>query len=240
MSVELDVVWHDLECGAYDADLELWRALAGVAGGAILDVGAGSGRVALDLARRGHDVIALDRDPQLLAALASRANGLPVETACADATTFDLGRQVPLVIVPMQTVQILGGPQARARFLARARAHVRPGGHLAMAIADTREAVTDEIATPPLPDLREIDGIVYASRPVAVIDEGDGVRIERLREIVDAQGERTVLHDAVTLDVVTPAELEAQGVEAGFRVLPRLEVPENDEYLGATVVMLGG
>ena len=52
--------------------------------------------------------------------------------------------------------------------------------------------------------------------------------------------QRTVLHDAVTLDVVTPSELEAQGVEAGFRVLPRLEVPENDEYLGATVVMLGG
>mgnify|MGYP000897098584 CR=1 FL=1 len=38
----------------------------------------------------------------------------------------------------------------------------------------------------------------------------------------------------------TPAELEAQGAAAGFRVLPRLEVPENDEYLGATVVMLGG
>lgn len=240
MSAELDVVWHDLECGSYDADLEVWRALAGVAGGAILDVGAGSGRVALDLARRGHEVIALDRDPLLLEALAGRAGGLLVETICADATDFDLGREVPLVIVPMQTVQILGGPQARAAFLARARAHVGGRGHVAMAIADTREAVTDEISTPPLPDLREIDGVVYSSRPVAVVDEGDAVRIERLREVVDARGERTVTHDAVRLDDVTPAELEAQGAAAGFRVLPRLEVPENDEYLGATVVMLGG
>lgn len=240
MSGELDVVWHDLECGAYDADLEVWRALAGVAGGAILDVGAGSGRVALDLARRGHDVIALDRDPRLLEALTARAGGLPVETVCADATDFDLGRDVPLVIVPMQTVQILGGPDARGAFLARARAHVRERGHLAMAIADTREAVTDEVSVPPMPDLREIDGVVYSSRPVAVVDEGDAVRIERLREVVDTRGERTVTHDSVSLDDVSPAELEAQGAAAGFQVLPRLEIPENEDYLGATVVMLGG
>ena len=26
MSVVREVVWHDLECGVYDADLELWRS----------------------------------------------------------------------------------------------------------------------------------------------------------------------------------------------------------------------
>ena len=57
------VIWHDVECGAYDADLALWRELAAAAGGPILDVGAGTGRVALDLARHGHEVVALDSDP---------------------------------------------------------------------------------------------------------------------------------------------------------------------------------
>jgi SAM-dependent methyltransferase len=240
MTPALEVIWHDLECGAYDADLEVWRALAGVAAGPILDVGAGTGRVALDLARRGHDVVALDRDPVLLAALERRAGGLPLETVCADATAFDLGRDFPLVIVPMQTAQILGGARARASFLACLRSHLRAGGHACLAIADTREAVTDELSEPPLPDLREIDGVVYASRPVAVVDEGDAVRIERLREIVDAGGTRTVLDDVVRLDVLAPERLEAEGAAAGFRVLPRLEVPENREYLGSTVVMLGG
>ena len=61
------VVWHDVECGAYDADLPLWRELAREAPDGVLDVGAGTGRVALDLARHGFAVTALDREPELLA-----------------------------------------------------------------------------------------------------------------------------------------------------------------------------
>ena len=52
----MSVIWHDLECGGYREDLPLWRALADRAGGPVLDVGAGTGRVALDLARAGHEV----------------------------------------------------------------------------------------------------------------------------------------------------------------------------------------
>ena len=59
-AMSLAVRWHDLECGGYDVDLPLWRELAAEAGGPVLDVGAGTGRVALDLARRGVAVTALD------------------------------------------------------------------------------------------------------------------------------------------------------------------------------------
>ena len=55
-----NVIWHDVECGRYDADFDLWRELAAAATGPILDVGAGTGRISLDLARRGHEVVALD------------------------------------------------------------------------------------------------------------------------------------------------------------------------------------
>ena len=44
-----DVLWHDLECGGYDLDLPLWRELADREGSPVLDVGAGTGRVAPDL-----------------------------------------------------------------------------------------------------------------------------------------------------------------------------------------------
>jgi hypothetical protein len=37
--MNLEALWHDLECGAYSEDLPLWRALAREAGGAVLDVG---------------------------------------------------------------------------------------------------------------------------------------------------------------------------------------------------------
>ena len=63
------IIWHDVECGAYAADLPLWRELAATEAGPVLDVGAGAGRVALELARAGHDVTALDLDPELLAEL---------------------------------------------------------------------------------------------------------------------------------------------------------------------------
>ena len=61
------VVWHDVECAGYAADLPTWRALAEEAGGpGVLDLGCGTGRVAIDLAARGHDVTALDADPELV------------------------------------------------------------------------------------------------------------------------------------------------------------------------------
>ena len=62
MAGTVNAIWHDLECGAYAEDLPLWRSLASTYGDPVLDVGAGTGRVALDLARRGHRVTALDRE----------------------------------------------------------------------------------------------------------------------------------------------------------------------------------
>src|SRR5581483_3830706 len=66
------VVWHDVECGSYVEDLPLWRSLAASYGDPVLDVGAGTGRVTLDLAQAGYRVTALDRDPDLIAALERR------------------------------------------------------------------------------------------------------------------------------------------------------------------------
>ena len=73
------VVWHDLECRD-DRDLPLWLELAAATpGGRVLDIGCGTGRVALPLAHAGHPVTAVDIDAALLAALARRALALPVE-----------------------------------------------------------------------------------------------------------------------------------------------------------------
>lgn len=235
------VLWHDLECGGYTEDLGLWRALAADAGGPVLDVGAGTGRVALDLAACGHEVVALDAEPALLAALAGRAGraGLEVATVAADARAFDLGRGFALVLVPMQTVQLLGGPAGRGAFLERARAHLRPGGVLALAIADPRDGVEPGRTEPPLPDMREVDGVVYASRPVALYDDGSAGAIERVREVVDRDGRRRNAIDVVRLDYVDAATLEAEGRAAGLRPLPRRAVPQTEVYIGSTVVMLG-
>jgi SAM-dependent methyltransferase len=235
-----DVLWHDLECGGYDVDLPLWRELADREGSPVLDVGAGTGRVALDLARRGHEVVALDRDAALLGALRERADGLPVTAVEADARSFDLGRRFPLILVPMQTIQLLGGPDGRARFLRCARAHLAPGGLLAAALADALEAFDAEHDVPPLPDLREVAGVVYASRPVAVRDLGDRAAIERVREIVTGDGTRTVTDDVVELDRVDPATLAAEAAAFDLRAEAPRRLEPTLAYVGSTVVMLRG
>jgi SAM-dependent methyltransferase len=233
-----DVLWHDLECGGYDLDLPLWRELADREGSPILDVGAGTGRVSLDLARRGHEVVALDRDSVLLDALADRCAGLAVSAVPADARAFDLERRFPLVIVPMQTLQLLGGREGRARFLARARAHLAAGGLLAAALADALDAFDADHDEPPKPDLREVGGTVYASRPVAVRDLGDRAAIERVREIVARDGTRTVTDDVIELDRVDVDELAAEAATLGFRSeIPR-RIPQTLDYVGSTVAML--
>ena len=61
-----DVVWHDVECGRYDADLPLWHELAAQADHGVLDVGAGTGRVALKLAE-GLDAALADGEGPLFA-----------------------------------------------------------------------------------------------------------------------------------------------------------------------------
>jgi SAM-dependent methyltransferase len=232
-----DVIWHDVECGSYAADLPLWRELADAAAGPVLDVGAGTGRVALDLARHGVEVHALDLEPALLEALAERAKGLPVHTHVGDARSFDLGLAFPLVLAPMQTVQLLGGPEGRAGFLAAARRHLEPGGLLVAAIAHEIDAYDEDVYVP-VPDLREIDGVVYASRPVAIRPDGDTFVLERLRERVGTDGQRTVSEDRIRLDRLTAEGFEAEGRRAGFTVEPRRDVEETDDHVGSEVAVL--
>jgi SAM-dependent methyltransferase len=235
-----EVLWHDLECGGYDVDLPLWRELADREGAPVLDVGAGTGRVALDLARRGHEVVALDLGAPLLGALRERAGGLPVTAVQADARDFALARRFPLILVPMQTIQLLGGPDGRTRFLRCAREHLAPGGLLAAALADALEAFDAEHDIAPMPDMREVAGVVYASRPIAVRDLGDRAAIERVREVVAGDGTRTVSDDVVELDRVDPATLAAEAAAFGLRAEPPRRLEPTLEYVGSTVVMLRG
>jgi SAM-dependent methyltransferase len=234
----VSVVWHDLECGPYVEDLPLWRALAQEFGDPVLDVGAGTGRVTLDLARHGHRVTALDRDQELLAELARRAEGLDVETVVADARAFELGRRFALCVVPMQTIQLLAGPAGRDEFLRCARRHLQDEGLLAIAISETLEPyeVLDGMLGP-YPDMCELDGVVYSSQPTAVRLDKGGFVLERRRETVTAGGERTVEADTIRLDRLTAEQLEDEAHSVGLQIAGRASVLETNDYVGSTVVM---
>jgi SAM-dependent methyltransferase len=234
------VVWHDVECGGYEADLQLWRSLAADAAGPVLEIGCGTGRVALDLAERGFPVAALDSEAALVRALEerARARGLEVDATVGDARALSLGRDFALVVAPMQVVQLMGGAQGRRAMLATVRAHLRGGGRYAAALADPFEGVPAEDAGPPLPDVREQDGWVFSSTPVAVRSEPGGTAIDRLRQAVSPEGRLDESMTSIVLDAVDPGELEAEAEAGGFRVLPRRAVPPTGDYVGSAVVVL--
>jgi SAM-dependent methyltransferase len=236
----MDAVWHDVECASYTADIDLWRELAAAAAGPILELGCGTGRVALDLAERGHDVTGVDAEPALIEALAARARdrGLRVHAEVGDARALALGFRFALAVAPMQVVQLLGGAPGREAMLASVRMHLRAGGLLAIAIADPFEGIPEGEIEPPLPDIREENGWVYTSMPVAVRAEDRTTAIDRLRQVVSPGGDLTESMSTIELDRVSADEIEREGRAAGFGVLPRGYVPATPDYVGSTVVML--
>jgi SAM-dependent methyltransferase len=234
------VLWHDLECGGYGADLELWEELAAEADGAILDLGCGTGRVALDLARRGHRVHGIDLDAELVAAFNERAAAaaLPARATAADAREFDLGEKFALVLAPMQFAQVLGGAAERLACLRCAGAHLRPGGRLALAIVDGMPAELVEEAPPPLPDTREVEGWVYSSLP---LDAGLGagtIVVRRLRQIVSPDGDLSDELDEVPLQILSAETIEAEAMEAGLPPTGRREIPPTESHVGSLVALL--
>jgi SAM-dependent methyltransferase len=229
-------IWHDLECGAYTADLPLWEELA--AGGTVLDVGAGTGRVALWLARAGCAVTALDVDPQLLAVLAARARaeGLDIETVVADAAAFQVDARFALVAVPMQTIQLLPA-RARAGFFASARRVLAPGGLVALAIAAELETFEGDFLPPP--DVGESGGTRYESQPTAVRAVPGGTRIERLRRVISG-GDQITERDVIVLAAVTAESLAGEAAAAGLRLDGVRSIEPTPDHVGSEVVLLRG
>ncbi len=77
-----DAALYDYEYRRRRADVNFYRQLAerqktGAGGLDILELGAGTGRVTIPLARDGHRVVAIDRAPEMLARLETRVAALP-------------------------------------------------------------------------------------------------------------------------------------------------------------------
>lgn len=230
-------IWHDVECGAYAADLRVWEELAERCGDPILELGAGTGRLAIHLARRGHRVIGLDHDPELIAAQRERAVGLPVTPLLADARGFELSAPVALALAPMQLLQMLADRAERRACLDSVASQLLPGGRLAAAMVEGMPE--PEEGEPLLPDVREVDGWVYSSLPLEATVGPEHIVVHRLRQKVSPSGALTDAPDRVTICTLTADQLEAEAAEVGLVPIERLHIDPTDDHVGSTVVVLG-
>lgn len=127
---------YDLDTRHELDDVGLYLALARRVDGAVLELAAGTGRIAVPLAAAGHDVTALDNDPQMLerarkawaGASASAAKGGSLDFVVGDLTQADLDRRFGLVILAFNGLLLLGSRERQQAALKAMARHLTPDG----------------------------------------------------------------------------------------------------------------
>jgi len=245
-------IWQEVEFGSYGADLPIWVELAESVGGPVAELGAGAGRVALHLAGHGHEVIAVERDPDLVAELERLAGDRGVSLSVIDGdlaapAELRLPARPMLVIGPLHVIQVLDTVD-RPPLLARLRGLMAPGGTLALTVVDESTLLSSGTASitghhkdrgqASLPDMRELEGWVYSSEPLWVQVGDRSLTVRRLRETVSPEGgmERAV-HDEI-LRRVSPDELEREAADAGFRATGRRQISSGEDEADSTLVVM--
>jgi len=128
---EYDARWEPLvEAGQNvhgEADLVEFL-LAGNGGCTVLDAGCGTGRVAIELARRGMTVTGVDADADMLATARAKA---PLDWQLADLAALDGAGGGPFDLVLLAgNVMIFVEPGTEGQVLANLAGLLRPGGML--------------------------------------------------------------------------------------------------------------
>ena len=125
---DYDARWERLEAEGRnphgEADFVDW--LLGGAG-RVLDAGCGTGRVAVELARRGYEVAGVDIDSEMISGARAKAPELAWHQL--DLVVFDLGEVFDAVVMAGNVV-LFTAPGTETAVVARCAAHLAPGGAL--------------------------------------------------------------------------------------------------------------
>ena len=97
--------------------------------GSVLDAGCGTGRVAIELDRRGHDVVGVDVDPAMLDTARSKAPDLSWVEGDVTDPDLELGRAFDVVVMA-GNVLIFVPPGTEGRVIANAARWLKPGGRV--------------------------------------------------------------------------------------------------------------
>jgi SAM-dependent methyltransferase len=184
------------------------------AGGTVVEIGAGTGRLALPLARRGVEVLAVDSSPRMLRILRTKAEGLPVHLVVADAAGLVLRTPVSVVLAAFNFVTLLAGRAGQRDFLRCAADALAPDGVLVVELLVPREA-----------DLPGAAGfrVISLSATQVILEAG---RHHRGAQRCDFQ--HIVLRDRepvrlipASMHYLFPDQLDSLAAEAGLRLRNR-------------------
>lgn len=154
---------------------------------AVLELGVGTGRVAIALARDGREVVGVDRMPPMLDRLRDRIARERAEVRArvslvlGDVCSVRLRRRFPLVIAPFNVFMHLYTRRDVERFLARVRAHLAPKGTFVF-----------DVALPSLTDLGRDPERAYRTPPfrhpsAGVVRYAEHYDYDPLRQVLDVR-----------------------------------------------------
>jgi len=124
---DYDARWRELAAKGQSIHGEADLLCALLPEGSVLDAGCGTGRVAIELARRGYDVVGTDLDPGMLDAARDKAPH--IRWVLGDLVDVELGRTFDLVALP-GNVMIFVAPGTEPAVLRNLASHLAPGGLL--------------------------------------------------------------------------------------------------------------
>ena len=123
--------------GSFRGDAEWYRAKARECGGPVLELGAGTGRITLQIAQDGVPVHALDSDLAMVDALRRKLAMQPAQVRdrvvvlSGDMRTFDVRERFPVVIAPFRAFLHNRTEEDQLACLNRVREHLAPSGRFA-------------------------------------------------------------------------------------------------------------
>src|SRR4051794_37264620 len=109
-----------------DIAVDLIAGYAG--GGAVLEFGIGTGRLALPLAARGVQVDGIDGSPEMVAQLRAKPGGADLRVEVGDFATTGTGLRYRAVVLAFDTINALPTQDAQVATFGNAAAHLEPGG----------------------------------------------------------------------------------------------------------------
>jgi SAM-dependent methyltransferase len=225
-----DAALYDHEYRRRRADVTFYRELANQRrADRILELGAGSGRVTIPLARDGHQVVAVDQSKAMLGKLRQRVAALPsaaadrIRVVEGDLRDFTVGGKFPLVIAAFNVLEHLYTRSELDACLRRVAAHLAPGGAFAFDVQlpdlewltrDPNKRWAKTRFTDPTTGRAMFYSTNHDYDPVGQI-----ALIRLYYEPVDGKGPTKIVK--LSQRKFFPAELEALVAHAGFRVTER-------------------
>lgn len=222
-----DARYYDHTYRQYRDDVEHYVALARQAGGPVLELGVGTGRIALALAEAGIDVVGVDVSAPMLARAGERVVKKPrrvrdrIELHEADMRELRLGRRFPLVIAPFNALQHLYEDDDVARALATVRRHLGPGGRFAFDVLmpDVRSFVRDPSRFYKCrPQIHPRDGRRYAYAEAFHYDHARQIQTVTMR-FTDLADPSRVFFTRLVQRQFFPRELRALLASSGFELV---------------------